>query len=60
MLAVADDPQRQVWHAGPRQADGPNQRAEIFGRRQAPDDRDIAEVIALVKSRADTDALLRK
>jgi tetratricopeptide (TPR) repeat protein len=30
------------------------------GRRQAPDDRDIAEVIALVRSRADTHALLKK
>ena len=30
------------------------------GRRQAPDDRDIAEVIALVKSQADTHALLKK
>lgn len=30
------------------------------GRRQAPDDREIAEVIALVKARAETDALLRK
>lgn len=30
------------------------------GRRQAPDDRDIAEVIALVKSKADTYALLKK
>src|SRR5439155_2158891 len=35
-------------------------RALEQGRRQAPDDRDIAEVIALVKSRADTHALLRK
>jgi tetratricopeptide (TPR) repeat protein len=30
------------------------------GRRQAPDDRDIAEVIALVKSQADMHALLKK
>ena len=30
------------------------------GRRQAPNDRDIAEVIALVKSRADMHALLKK
>ncbi len=30
------------------------------GRRQAPDDRDIAEVIALVKSKADMHALLKK
>jgi len=30
------------------------------GRRQAPDDREIAEAIALVKSRADTHALLKK
>ena len=30
------------------------------GRRQAPDDREIAEVIALVKSQADRHALLKK
>ncbi len=30
------------------------------GRRQAPDDKDIAEIIALVKARAETHALLRK
>jgi hypothetical protein len=30
------------------------------GRRQAPDDREIAEIIALVKSRADAHALLRR
>ncbi len=30
------------------------------GRRQAPDDKDLVEIIALVKSRADTHALLKK
>ncbi len=30
------------------------------GRRQAPDDKDIAEIIALVKSRAEAHALLKK
>jgi tetratricopeptide (TPR) repeat protein len=35
-------------------------RALEEGRRQAPDDRDIAEVIALVKTQADMHALFRK
>ena len=35
-------------------------RALEEGRRQAPNDRDIAEAIALVKSRAETQALLRE
>jgi tetratricopeptide (TPR) repeat protein len=35
-------------------------RALEEGRRQAPDDRDIAEVISLVKTQADMHALLRK